>query len=293
MAQEKFSISLRWGIVPSSVIHQSQHQVLVGKHQVSKGYYQAAFTGKGLVYAENLVKSDQQGVYSVITESLSPSADFTGFECRWKDVPSPHDETVSLLVMSVANTIEQSNTVYLEVYDEIQKIYGDVESHRPVQKKDLELTTNTKDLQDEIKVRAGSGSKLAKFIYALLLPWKVRLGRYWMNKGKQHLGSDWGQYKDNLVTNTDFRKFDDNLRMVISGNSDQRERLAQYLEKQYRNGFLVYGIHMSNRALMTCVISDYNLHHIHFVDGADGGYAMAAKALKKQLKTHPENGNNN
>ena len=154
------------------------------------------------------------------------------------------------------------------------------------------MTTNIQDLQDEIQIRAGSGSKLAKLIYALLLPWKVRLGRYWMSKGKQVLGSDWGKYKETLVTNTDFRKFDDNLRMVISGNADQRETLLQYLEKQYRKNLLVYGIHVSNRALMTCVISDYNLHHIHFVDGADGGYAMAAKALKKQLKTHSENEDN-
>ncbi len=292
MAKENFSLSLRWGIVPCSVIHQSKYQVLVAKQHVSKGYYQAAFTGKGLVYAENLVKNDQQGIYSIIPDDLSPSADFTGFECRWKDVPSPHDETVSLLVMSVANTTEQSNAVYLEVLGVIQQTYGDVEIHRPVQKEYLELIKNVQDLQDEIQIRVGAASKLAKLIYTLLLPWKVRLGRYLMNKGKQFLGSDWGKYKETLVTNTDFRKFDDNLRMVISGNARQREALAQYLEKQYRNGLLVYGIHVSDRALMTCVISDYKLHHIHFVDGADGGYAIAANALKKQLKNHSENQDN-
>ncbi len=289
MALDNFALSLRWGIVPCSVIHQSKHQVLVAKHQVSKGYYQAAFTGKGLVYAEKLVKNDQQDIYNIIDNDLSPSADFTGFECRWKDVPSPHDETVSLLVLSVANTIKKSNLLYLEVFDRIQEIYGDEEIHRPVQKEHLQLTTEAQDLQGEAKVRAGSDSKLKGLVYAMILPWKIRLGRYWMNKGKQFLSSDWGKYKETLVTNTDFRKFDDNLRMVISGNADQRNKLTQYLEKQYRNGLLVYGIYASDRALMTCVISDYNLHHIHFVDGADGGYAMAAKALKKQLTIYSEN----
>lgn len=292
MAQDNFSLSLRWGIVPCSVIHQSQHQVLIAKHQVSKGYYQAAFTGKGLVYAEKLVKNDLQGIYNIIDNDLSPSADFTGFECRWKDIPSPHDETVSLLVQSVANTTKKSNLLYLEVFDLIQKVYGNEEKHRPVQKEHLQLTIEAQDLQDEVKIRAGSDSKLTELIYAMLLPWKIRLGRYWMNKGKQFLGTDWGKYKETLVTNIDFRKFDDTLRMVISGNADQRDKLTQYLEKQYRNGLLVYGIYASNRALMTCVISDYNLHHIHFVDGADGGYAMAAKALKKQLKTYSENRKN-
>lgn len=284
MAGEQFSLSLRVGIVPCSVIHQSQYRVMIGKCRVSEGYYQAAFTGEGLVYAEKLVKNDHENLYCFANNNISPHADFTGFECRWKDVPSPHDETISLLVMSIANTGNQSNAVYLEVLDIIQNIYSDAETYKPVQKKHLELTTNTQDLVDEVKIRAGSGTKLARLIYTLLLPWKVRLGRYWMKKGKRALNTDWGKYKDTLVTNTDFRKFDDNLRMVISGNAIQRDKLENFLKKQTQKGLLVYGLHVSDRAIMTCVISDYNLHHVHFVDGADGGYAMAAKALKKQLK---------
>ena len=104
-----------------------------------------------------------------------------------------------------------------------------------------------------------------------------------MAKGKLALATDWGKYKESLVENTDFRKFDGLLRMVISGSSEQRDKLVQYLENQYRNGLLVYGVHVSDNALMTCVISDYNQDHVHFVDGSDGGYAMAAKALKQRL----------
>lgn len=288
MAKENFSLQLRCGIVPYLKIDQSQHPILIGKCKISKGYYQAVFSGNGLAYAEQLVKNDPQGIYCFTDENSCHHADFTGFECRWKDVPSPHDETVSLLVMSLEKAIHQSNSVYLKVFNEIQKIYGNVESHKPVQKEYLELTTKPQNLQDEVRIRAGSKSKLEKIIYAILLPWKVRLGRYLMDKGKQFLGTDWARYKETLVTNTDFRKFDENLRMVISGSAAQREALSLYLDNLYQNGLLVYGIHVSDRALMTCVISDYNLHHIHFVDGADGGYAMAAKALKQQLKVRSE-----
>ena len=42
--------------------------------------------------------------------------------------------------------------------------------------------------------------------------------------------------------------------------------------------------HTSETALMTCVIDGYDGNHVHFVDGADGGYALAAKQLKAQLK---------
>jgi len=285
MSEESFSLSLRCGIVPCAIIHQSQFQVLVGKHHVSKGYTQASFTGNGLAYAEKLVKNDPQALYSIATENILPDADFSGFECRWKDVPSPHDETVSILIMSIAETIKQGNEVYQQAFDQIQKIYGDADCYKPVQKDQLELTTKSQDLKDEVKIRAHSGSKLSKLVYERLLPWRVRLGRYLMNKGKQFLDTNWGNYKETLVANTDFRKFDDNLRMIISGDAVQRDELEKYLEIQYQKGMLVYGIHTSNRALMTCVISDYNFNHIHFVDGADGGYAMAAKKLKEQLKT--------
>ena len=38
---------------------------------------------------------------------------------------------------------------------------------------------------------------------------------------------------------------------------------------------------------MTCVVPSYkDGTHIHFIDGGDGGYAMAAKQLKAQLKEH-------
>jgi hypothetical protein len=36
---------------------------------------------------------------------------------------------------------------------------------------------------------------------------------------------------------------------------------------------------------MTCYVHDVNDgNHIHFVDGGDGGYAMAARELKAQLR---------
>jgi hypothetical protein len=35
---------------------------------------------------------------------------------------------------------------------------------------------------------------------------------------------------------------------------------------------------------MTCYVRAYAADHVHFVDGADGGYALAAKQLKAQLR---------
>jgi len=95
---------------------------------------------------------------------------------------------------------------------------------------------------------------------------------------------DWGQYKQQLIVNTDYRKFDETLRMIISGTLEQRKRLDAYLEKLHNERKIVYGIHASPGAIITCMIFNYDTDHVHFLDASDGGYAMAAKEMKRQLK---------
>jgi len=75
--------------------------------------------------------------------------------------------------------------------------------------------------------------------------------------------------------------------MVVSGSTDQRLALQQWLELQRQGGKLYYGIHYSDSALVTCLVNDYRHDHVHFLDAADGGYAMAAKQLKQQKQHTP------
>jgi hypothetical protein len=99
----------------------------------------------------------------------------------------------------------------------------------------------------------------------------------------------WGQYKNDVVTATDYQKIDDLLRMVIASRAAQTKCLIEYLEQQSRIGNLAYGLHISDRALMTCLIFDRRDRHIHLIDGADGGYAIAAKSLKERLHRKAHN----
>jgi hypothetical protein len=47
---------------------------------------------------------------------------------------------------------------------------------------------------------------------------------------------------------------------------------------------LGYGLHRNEAALVTCLIEDYGTRHFRFVDGSDGGYALASVGLKRQLR---------
>jgi len=98
--------------------------------------------------------------------------------------------------------------------------------------------------------------------------------------------ADWGRYKQHVISNSDYRKFDELLRMVISGTLEQRQQLRGFLERFRQDRKIVFGIHPAPNALMTCLISNYDTDHVHFLDGSDGGYALAAKEMKEQLKAY-------
>ena len=71
--------------------------------------------------------------------------------------------------------------------------------------------------------------------------------------------------------------------MIISGTMEQRQQLTSYLEHLREERKIVFGIHASDSALMTCLVFNYENDHVHFLDGSDGGYALAAKDMKQQL----------
>ena len=87
-----------------------------------------------------------------------------------------------------------------------------------------------------------------------------------------------------MIANTDYRKFDELLRMVISGTAEKQKDLRNVLEEYRQRGELVYGIHSSPTAIITCIISNFENDHVHFLDGSNGGYALAATEMKQQLQ---------
>jgi hypothetical protein len=48
-------------------------------------------------------------------------------------------------------------------------------------------------------------------------------------------------------------------------------------------------LHISTEALVTCLIFEREGGHLHFIDGANGGYALAANKLKLRLTALAEN----
>ena len=220
----------------------------------------------------------------MVRENEGPAeAHFDGFECRWQGVPSFNGHKLSLLVAAMSSDSATNLNTYQAVAEKIQVIYGDVANYHPLHPKDMQLTFNLAMLSHEWRVRAGVSGMWGKLRYAIKTLFQNAAGAFLVARNIDTKEVRWGHYRDELVENTDFRKFDGMLRMVMDGSDAQAEELSKYLESQFLSGRLVFGMHKSREALVTCLVQSYNGNHLHFVDGSDGGYALAARNLKQKI----------
>jgi hypothetical protein len=206
-----------------------------------------------------------------------------GFECRWQDVPSRHGETVSLIVRSLSPEPEIAGALYRLVISKVGDIYGSPDTCHPLSVPDLAFGFGSDQLAGETGVRAADRGPIGKWQYRMRMRWFAALGWFLMKFGIHTEETDWGTYKETLVRNSDVRKLNDAYRQILAGTSAQRLALDAWLDALYRRGDLVYGIHTTNRAQMTCLVFNYAGKHMHFIDGADGGLFLAAKELKQRI----------
>jgi len=88
-------------------------------------------------------------------------------------------------------------------------------------------------------------------------------------------------YVEQVVANSDFRKYDDALRMILDCTPELAEDIESRLKAAVAAGTVRYGLHRQDAAMMTCFTpAATRSDHVHFIDGARGGYASAATALK-------------
>lgn len=92
------------------------------------------------------------------------------------------------------------------------------------------------------------------------------------------------RYLRELARNTDFRKFDDGLKMTIDIDAAGLGKIEALLEEASAQGICDYGLHSQVSALLTCIVPSHRRRdHMHLVDGGGGGYAIAAQHMKAKI----------
>lgn len=277
IAKDSFDLELRIGIVSIKEIEKRGFLIEICKHKISENYIQAIVRGKGLELAEELLKTEYETFKIDESTDISYEANFQGLECRWEDIKSPKDETISILIKAI--NLEKQNEIYKNCINKIEEIAGIYQKRNPIQKiNQLVLSFNPKRLSIEASVF--SKNKILKIFVIFRLLFENLLGLLLM---KFSIGN-WSIYKDRITHTTDTEKFDDMLRMVICTTNKESQEIESFLRKEFQSKNIIYGIHKSDSALMTCLIFQRHGKHTHFVDASNGGYALAAKEMKKRLK---------
>ena len=283
-SQDLFGLSLRVGAVPVADLRAQGHDVRVRKFELSPRNYLAMFAGGGIERADAMLKDGAPGVLlSDGDDGALGEPDLDGLSCRWEPLTPKNGKMLTLMVRGRGGDAVGEGRLLGDVLKAIGEILGDpLPEHAPASPQSMRFRWPPRGLKLEARVAKGKES-FAKAYRKVLIS---SLIQFFLERFDRKAGSyDAPVYRAELRANTDFRKYDGLFRAVLDVSPDQAARIERYLEDGYRAGRLVYGLQLADEALMTCLV--FNLaqgEHVHFVDGADGGFAMAARGFKARLR---------
>ncbi len=275
-----YGMKLRVGAVPLADIRARGADVRLARYQLSKGNFQAMFSGGGVALADDLIKADDR---YALHAPISGPPDLTGLSCRWEPLQSKNGTMVTLLVLARGAEQEIRDQQYARALETIEDVTGNLAGLAPANEASLKFRWPPRYWRLEA---VGLGGGHVSFKQMMII---------WTEAAFQKIGHKFGLkfgdynapvYKEELKTNTDYRRFGDMIRLVLDCKSGADKDLRRALDGLEERGEIIYGLHISQDALMTCLV--FNLarsRHIHFIDGGNGGFTLAATELKKKMKS--------
>jgi hypothetical protein len=273
-ARANYAMDLRIGAVPMREVAAQKQVVEVAKFEIAKGKSIALMRGGGLSFAENLIKGSPDK-YCFSDEGGGALDQLQGLSCRWKPLNSRKGAVLSILIKPMTGDpalIEEILARFEEIFE------GGMGTANPVDLGAAEYKSLWQILKTESDYSRSYFSKAfaGRLLSILISVWAFKWGR--------RAPFDTAKYVAQIPGHSDYRKFDDMLRMILDCTPRQIGEIGAYLRSLHEKKRICYGLHQSPHALMTCLVESLQEGgHIHFIDGGDGGYAIAAKHLKDQL----------
>lgn len=266
-------LSMRVALVPLANIRAQGLDVRVARFAPSKNVSYAMFAGGGLGWAEAAMK---RGDYAVTPAPAGSYPDLTGLSCRFEEMPSAQGLILSVLI--VPRSSDDPSGFRRVIEDVIALVERSPDAARPVPAGGPHISWPPQGM--ELEVRAGRGAR-SRTRFRLWVMIRTLFAYVLMRFGISCAGFVPQTYLKELVENSDFRKYDDGLRMILDCTPELERELAERLAKAASDGVVRYGLHRQDAAMITCFTpSALRSDHVHFIDGARGGYASAATALK-------------
>ena len=270
--KDELNLTLRIGLVPVAALRARGTDVRLARFAASDNVALAMFSGGGLAVADAVVK---QGEFAVPAAPTGTRPDLSGLACRFEEIPASRGLILSLLVGAAPGANPDAVRAVFEAIIGLTERDPDASGPVPHEAPRLGWPPQGLDLEARAKRRAGESliwRKTKLLVWTLLSYLIFRLS---IRVG----GFSPERYMQQVVENSDFRKFDDTLRMVIDCTPALADEVEAALEAAA--GTVRFGLHRQDKAMMTCFTpSPTDPNHVHFIDGAQGGYTSAAIALK-------------
>ncbi|VAW12746.1 hypothetical protein MNBD_ALPHA09-421 [hydrothermal vent metagenome] len=273
--EEELALRLRVGLVSVEEIREGGSDVLIARHRASPEAYYAMFAGGGVAWAEAELKA---GRINLPAAPPGSRPDLTGLSCRWAPIGARDGVILSVLAEPASpSTMSQFVATVEAVLDLLST---SPRSGHPVPPDGPEYRGPGRGAELEVKARpAGMG----EFAARRRIWFETLLGLVLDRTGLAVGGFDMAHYRRIVSRNSDFRKFDDGLRLTVDVETQMADRIEDLLLAAEAQGVLACGFARQDAALMTCIVPSYTTDtHMHFIDGAGGGYAAAALRLKEK-----------
>lgn len=264
---------MRVALVPVCDLRAAGHDVRVSRFQASEGADYAMFSGGGLLWAEAEMKA---GRFLIESAPTGATPDLTGLSCRWAHMPARHGTILSLVV---AAEPEARPKEVAEVYSDVVEIAAGLErGGHPAPNAGMQARWPPAGATLEAHAARGTRSVSAakrRALFEAFMAWVL------IRTGLRVGGFDARRYARVVAANADFRKLDDGLKMTLDCDPQTHKRLDARLSRAAADGLIRYGIATQDEAMMTCIVpSILTDDHLHFIDGAAGGYTQAATRMK-------------
>ncbi|TRB06263.1 DUF3095 domain-containing protein [Agrobacterium tumefaciens] len=281
--KDDLDLAMRVALVPIEDIRANGFDVRVARFQASEDVSYAMFSGGGNSWAEARMK---QGQYSLPAAGTGERPDLTGLSCRWNPIPASHGKVVSII--AVPGPARDMPAFRQLVVDLVDLAAQDARDGHPVPEDGPKLGFVKEGLGLEARAGAAYRDGWAQKRRSLRILGESLLVNLLDLTGLSLGRFNATRYRRSVASNTDFRKFDDGLKMTVDIDAERLEEIRARLEQGRLSGTCYFGLHEQDAALMTCIVpSPLSRDHMHFVDGADGGYAAAASRLKQQMQAAP------
>jgi len=269
--RDALGLTLRVGVTNVAALRALGADVTLAWFAPSDHARYALIAGGGLALAEAELKA---GRLSLPPSPPGSRPDLDGLSCRFSPTRGRHGVVLSLIARETPGA---PAAAFAAVVDQLLDIVRSEEREGhplPVEGPRFGWRPDTLAFEKKAAKTGWRRSLLALSVFCafagVLFRTGWRAGRF-----------DPALYRADLVANSDFRKFDDGLRMTVDCEPAAAAAIEALLSEAEARGVLRFGIARQDRSLVTCLVpSPLERGHMHFVDGAGGGYALAARNMK-------------